>query len=73
MTVLPEYVVGAIRLALEGAADDEAALNLTKWLVEQAPATKDGDTASVQLLIDGIQTLGYSLSTESPSGAYAPA
>ena len=66
-------VVGAIRLALEGAADDQAALGLVKWLVDHAPPTEDGNTDCVKLLIDGIRAMGYSLSEESPSGAFAPA
>lgn len=65
--------MGAIRLALEGAADDETALRVVKWLVDQAPDTEQGDTASVKLFIEGIRALGFSVSTESPSGAFAPA
>lgn len=50
--------MGAIRLALEGAADDETALRMVKWLVDQAPDTEQGDTASVKLFIEGIRALG---------------
>ena len=66
-------VVGAIRLALEGAADNETALRMVKWLVEQAPDPDASYTESVKLFIEGIRALGLSVSTESPSGAYAPA
>ena len=65
--------VGAIRLALEGAANDETALSMVKWLVDQAPDTPPGDTDGVKLFIEGIRALGLSVSTEAPSGAYAPA
>lgn len=66
-------IVGAIRLALEGAANDETALTLIQWLVRQAPATVSNDTGAVQMLVDGIRDLGLSVSTDSPSGAYSPA
>lgn len=65
--------VGAIRLALEGAANDESALTLVKWLVDQAPETQAADTESARLLLEGIRSLGFSISTESASGAYSPA
>ncbi len=67
-------IVGAIKLALEGATDDQAALSMVRWLVDCAPPIKPGepgDKASVALLIDVIRALGFSVSTESPSGAYA--
>lgn len=63
-------VVGAIRIAFEGGADDHAILTLTRWLLDQAPGTPSGDTKSVHLLLEGIRAVGGSLSMESPSGAY---
>ncbi len=63
-------VVGAIRLALEGAANEKTALTLIQWLVSKAPETLASDTDSTRLFIDGIRSLGLSVSTESPSGAY---
>lgn len=65
--------VGAIRMALAAAANDEAALSLVQWLVERAPETDPSDTGSVALLMEGIKDLGFSLSPASPSGAYVPA
>lgn len=65
-------VVAALRLALDGAADDKAALTLAQWLVRQSPETETGDTSGTELLIEAIFTCGLSISTESPSGAYGP-
>lgn len=63
--------VGAIRMALNGAANDETALSLVQWLVDQAPDTDPSDTSSVRLFLEGIKACAMSVSTESPSGAYA--
>lgn len=64
--------VGAIRLALAGAANDETALTLTQWLVDQAPDTPEDDMSSVRLFMEGVRAVGGSVSTASPSGSYAP-
>jgi hypothetical protein len=67
-----DVVVGAIRLALVGAADNTAALSLVQWLVAQAAPTRGDDTQPTALFIAGIRDLGFSVSTDAPSGAYAP-
>ena len=65
-------VVGAIRLAIEGAANEETALSLIAWLVARAPASDPRDVTAPRLLLEGVRDLGFSLSTEVPSGAYVP-
>lgn len=49
--------VGAIRLALEGASNDETAMEMVRWLVNQAPETTAQDVGSVDLFLEGVRAL----------------
>ncbi len=60
--------IGAIRLALNAAADEQAALEVIGWLVDQAPDTEPSDTHSPRLLIEAIKARNMSLSVNAPSG-----
>lgn len=52
-----EDVIGAIRLALEGATDDATAVRVTKALVAEAPATEGNAVAPVSLLLSTVRRL----------------
>lgn len=60
--VLEEYVVAAIRLAIEFSADPEKTLEIIDWLVDQAPETDGSRTEGVALFVQGIRALGGSVS-----------
>lgn len=55
--------IDGIRLALEGAASDETAVEVIRWIVdEHAPDPVNG-TRSVRVLLDSVKSLGGRFST----------
>lgn len=55
--VTNEAVVGAIRLALVGAANSETAMEVVQALVDQAPQTPAQDLESPRLLLKVLNAL----------------
>jgi hypothetical protein len=51
-------LIAAMRLAIEAAADSEAARNVVVELLAMAPASEGRRTQPVHLLVDAIQAAG---------------
>jgi hypothetical protein len=53
-----QTVVNAVRLALEGAADEGVAVEMIQALVAKAPAAESADRESPRLLVETMNELG---------------
>lgn len=51
----PESAIGAIRLALEAAADDAAALTVVETILSEVDPTPGNDTGPVECLVWAIR------------------
>ncbi len=56
----PADYLDAIRLVLEGAADNDIAADTIEKILEKAPKTQAKGTESVAIFVEAIRELGYS-------------
>lgn len=70
-----QATIGAIRLAVEASAEGKALRKVLTAILERAPETPAGDTASVALLIDAVRAANgeFLLTDHHPKGRLRPA